>query len=170
MEYCENLKCFELMPCKSHENEARISALMAMCSKNAPKYPKSVNISVDDLLKLQSEAVVPVIVDVRDPDEIAVSIIPGALTKEHFEATNVDKGRPIVVYCTVGVRSGFYTERLLEQGYNAFNLNGSIVAYTHKAGTQLVDPHSGLSTNRVHVYGKTWDLAHSRYTIEVKPS
>ncbi len=73
-------------------------------------------------------------VDVRESDEVRAKRIPGAarlplsefLTR--YEET-VPKGTPIVVSCRSGARSGRVTAFLLEQGYDAVNLAGGILAW-----------------------------------------
>lgn len=103
-----------------------------------------------------------VVVDVREPEEQQVSMIPGAITKEEFEAHAEElRGREVVTYCTIGYRSGLYAQRLREEGWDARNLEGSILAWT-LAGESLVGP-DGEPTKRVHVYGKTWALAADGY-------
>ena len=102
-----------------------------------------------------------VLVDTRDPREWEVSRIPGAITQEEFESRRDSlKDRPIVAYCTVGYRSGQFAKDLIEQGFDATNLHGSILAWVH-AGQPVVND-SG-ETKRLHVYGPQWDLAPADY-------
>ena len=104
-----------------------------------------------------------VLVDVREPRELAVSTIPGALTRDEFEARKAElkaKGATIVPYCTIGYRSGLYTEELREQGFEAKNLEGSLLSWTW-AGGPLV--HDDEPTKRVHVYGPQWNLVAEGY-------
>ena len=106
-----------------------------------------------------------VVVDVRTDDEIGVSRIAGAITEAKFRADrNGLIDRKIVVYCTIGARSGEYAERLREKGFDAYNLAGSILAWTH-AGKPLVDAE-GKTTKHLHVYGREWDLAPDGYETQ----
>ncbi|MEO0604518.1 MAG: rhodanese-like domain-containing protein [Myxococcota bacterium] len=108
----------------------------------------------------------PILVDVREPHERAVSTLPGALSLEQYEQTRETLGdRPIVVYCTVGVRSGYVTRRLAREGRPVRNFRGSILAWTHIGG-RLVTPE-GEPTDAVHVYGKRWNFANSAYAAYV---
>lgn len=103
-----------------------------------------------------------VLVDVREPEERAVSTLPGAISREELaERSDELAGRRIVTYCTLGYRSGLVAESLREQGWDATNLEGSILGWTH-AGGDLVDAE-GQPTRRVHVYSKRWDLAADGY-------
>lgn len=104
----------------------------------------------------------PIILDVREPAEQQISIIPGAINKQQFEKDPTQyKDRPIIVYCTLGYRSGLYTQQLLDQQFNAFNLKGGVLAWAAEH-RQFKTP-TGEDTNRVHVYGKKWNILPSQY-------
>jgi rhodanese-related sulfurtransferase len=95
--------------------------------------------------------------DVRSEAEIAVSVIPGAITRAEYEADPARySGYRLVPYCTVGYRSRQYTEALRDRGVDAVNFEGSIIAWV-EAG-QPLETLAGESTNRVH----TWS---SRFTV-----
>jgi len=103
-----------------------------------------------------------IVVDVRTPEERLVSIIPGAVDPEFFERHQADyQNKKIIVYCTIGYRSGFYTLELLEKGLDAYNLSEGIQGWTYAEGP-LLDSH-GHSTKKVHVYSRPWDLAIKNY-------
>ncbi|MCZ6507424.1 MAG: rhodanese-like domain-containing protein [Acidobacteria bacterium] len=109
---------------------------------------------------LDAEAVV--LVDVRSPEERAISMIPDAISRQEFEERSQElRGSAVVTYCTIGYRSGAYAEQLLGQGWDARNFDGSLLAWTH-AGGNLVDAE-GRPTRRLHVYGQRWDLAADGY-------
>jgi len=125
------------------------------------KFPDAPEVTVETLMVQLAGPEPPVLVDTRDDDERAVSTIPGALSREEFEARRDEfGGRPVVTYCTIGYRSGLYTQELVEQGWNAFNLRGSIVSWTHAGGDLVKD---GAPTKRVHVYGRRWNLVADGY-------
>ena len=121
------------------------------------------NISATKLKKLmKSSQDKLVLVDVREPYEQRVSMIPGAITREAFEDKKSSyKDYLIISYCTIGYRSSKYTNLLRIQGFQAFNLRGSLLAWTHVNG-RLIDS-KGNSTNKLHVYGKKWDTASEHY-------
>ncbi len=116
--------------------------------KNTPE------IHVSELLALPENQ--RVLVDVREHHEIQVSIIPGALTQEQFEE-QIERYRnyTVVVYCTIGYRSGHYVNRLLKQNIKAVNLAGGVLAWAY--AEQLFNKE-GQTSKQVHVYGKQWDL------------
>lgn len=98
----------------------------------------------------------PVFVDVRPIEERQVSMIPGAIDKETFEAhADEYKERPVVTYCTIGARSGLYAKKLQDDGYDVHNLKGSLLLWSF-AGKPLQDEHG--STQRIHTYGRRWAL------------
>jgi len=104
----------------------------------------------------------PVLVDVRPDHERKVSVLPGAISLDAFNADrSAYAGRPVVTYCTVGVRSGIAAKKLQKDGINATNFKGSILAWTLE-GAPLVTP-SGAPTQQVHVYGRRWNYAAEAY-------
>ena len=113
--------------------------------------------------------------DCREKEERAVSIIPGASSAEEFEddfEKQQDDGKETIVvcYCTIGYRSQKKVQELSKRlarsrpDVKAYNLSGSIVAWTHETDApKLLDPKTGKETNRVHTYGKTWALQSVEY-------
>ena len=103
-----------------------------------------------------------VLVDVRTAEERSTSMIEGAIGSDEFERRAAEfEGASVVTYCTVGYRSGGYARKLREDGWEARNFDGSVLAWTH-AGGALVDAE-GRPTRRVHVYGERWNLAAEGY-------
>lgn len=98
--------------------------------------------------------------DAREPDEYAVSHLPGAKLLGYSEIDwsqlrGVDKSRPVVVYCTVGYRSERVARDLRERGFErVYNLYGSLYAWA-LAGLPLEGP-DGQRTRRIHTYNKRW--------------
>lgn len=120
-------------------------------------FPTIQSVTVEELRQLQSGSRQVVLVDVRQPEEMEVSMIPGAIAARTFEGDAESyRGAIVVPYCTVGYRSGLYTRELADAGWDARNLEGSILAWT-LAGFPLEDADG--ATHRVHVYGRTWNLA-----------
>ena len=91
-----------------------------------------------------------------------VSALAGAVSPEEFLAQiDVHRGRRVVAYCTLGVRSGAWAAERCADGLQVENLAGGLLAWTH-AGGALVTPE-GAPTVRLHVYGPTWNLVHHAY-------
>ncbi|AOV06555.1 rhodanese-like domain-containing protein [Sporosarcina ureilytica] len=73
------------------------------------------------------------LVDVREDDEVAEGIIPGALhipLGEVAERVNeLDKSKSYILICRSGGRSGRATEFLEAQGYDATNMTGGMLEW-----------------------------------------
>ena len=127
----------------------------------AQKFPQVEAITAEQLQQLQQHGKKLVLVDVRSPEEIAVSHIPGAITPAKFEK-NLTKYQDamIIAYCTIGYRSGLYAQKLQQQGVKVFNFAGSLLAWSH-AGGELINGEG--KTNKVHVFGRQWQLTAEDY-------
>ena len=67
----------------------------------------------------------------------------------------IPKSATIVVYCTVGYRSGKIVEKLQKAGYQkVYNLHGSIFEWVNQ-GNSVVNS-KGVTTTEVHTYSKDW--------------
>jgi len=101
----------------------------------------------------------PLLLDVRRPEEYAVSHLPNAiLASSEKEVLEVLKatGRdgPTVLYCSVGYRSSRMAEKLAERGYaNVFNLEGSIFQWANEGRAVY---RRGEEVNVVHPYDDHW--------------
>jgi len=115
-------------------------------------------ISVEDLHKNKKAYL---ILDTRKKEEFMVSHIPNAIwSSEKLDASAFakaypEKSQPIVVYCSIGVRSENFGESLQKLGYtNVYNLYGSIFSWKDKGYT--VVNQQKKPTDSVHVYSKEW--------------
>jgi rhodanese-related sulfurtransferase len=98
-----------------------------------------------------------VLVDVRSDAEVNVSVIPGAITKSQFEKNpQLYQDKTVIVYCTVGGRSGAYAKQLAEKGVKVKNYQGSILEWV-KAELP-VETLDGKPTNRVHTYSDRYRI------------
>ena len=88
----------------------------------------------------------------RDAAERRVSTLPGAVTT----VTDRPDGRRVLVYCTIGFRSGHHTRALRAAGWDDANLAGGVLGCTPVGGPLVRD---GIPVAEVHVYGAAWDLA-----------
>lgn len=105
-----------------------------------------------------------VLVDVRDESEYSVSVLPGAITLDEFEAeTEQHRGKVVIAYCTVGVRSGAYAAQLRQQGWDAYNYRGGILDWCQKK-LSLITP-AGQPTNRVHTYSSWYSVPASYLAV-----
>jgi rhodanese-related sulfurtransferase len=119
------------------------------------EYPDVGNISTQELAKLTNV----VLLDTRTHDEYKASHLPNA---ERFDESNsaatkdlfakLSKNTPIVVYCSVGVRSAAVARRLTAQGFTQVkNLRGSAFMWANE-GRSL----EGQSAPKVHPFNSRW--------------
>ncbi|OZC02387.1 rhodanese-like domain-containing protein [Rubricoccus marinus] len=127
------------------------------------QFPGVATVTTEQLAQaLADSSTAPLLLDAREPDEYAVSHIPGALRIDpdaRGEALTgavaaIPEGRDVVVYCSVGYRSAQLIQRLREAGAGRVsNLEGSIFRWANEgrplAGAQ---GEAGL----VHPYSETW--------------
>jgi len=101
----------------------------------------------------------PQLLDVRTPQEYAVSHLPGARqvspdAKAEEVLAKLDRQRPVVVYCSVGYRSSKLAERLQAAGLvEILNLEGSIFAWANEDRPLEKD---GQPATRVHPYSQRY--------------
>src|SRR5689334_18726400 len=91
-------------------------------------------ISVQDLSKRMAEPQPPVVLDVREPQEIAIARFPGALEipmqSVPSRIDELDQSAEIFVLCHHGMRSAHVAEYLAEQGFTRVgNVSGGIDAW-----------------------------------------
>lgn len=115
-------------------------------------------ISVDSLNKLRTNVL---LLDTREKDEYNVSRLKNAKwvgykTFSLDSVQNIDKTKPIVVYCSVGYRSEKIAEKLIAAGFtDVQNLYGGIFEWKNKK-FDLYN-RDGI-TDDVHPYNATWGL------------
>jgi rhodanese-related sulfurtransferase len=103
----------------------------------------------------------PFLLDVRSAVEFADSHLAGAQQANDADAAlallaALDKGAPVVVYCSVGYRSGKVVEALVKRGHSqVWNLEGSLFEWAN-AGLPVVQGNQTVTT--VHPYDKTWGV------------
>jgi rhodanese-related sulfurtransferase len=114
-------------------------------------------ISVDELHKKVDSFL---LLDAREINEYKISHIEGAKyigydVLDYKAIENISKDTPIVIYCSIGVRSEQIGSQLNELGFtNVQNLYGSIFEWANK-GYNLVD-NAGYPTKKVHGYSWLW--------------
>jgi molybdopterin/thiamine biosynthesis adenylyltransferase/rhodanese-related sulfurtransferase len=93
-------------------------------------------VAPEDLNDQLKQGARPRLLDVREQDEIAQGMIPGAdhLSRAHFESRVEDvlpnKDAEVVIYCAGGVRSAFAAKTLTELGYtNVASMSGGFTRW-----------------------------------------
>jgi rhodanese-related sulfurtransferase len=98
---------------------------------------------------LKSDQVV--FVDVRTPEEMKVSMLPQAVSRQEFQKDPARyAGKKIVAYCTISYRSGKFAQEMTRQGITVYNLTGGILAWTLEGG-KVYDARG--ETKRIHPTG-----------------
>ncbi|MEB8346691.1 rhodanese-like domain-containing protein [Flavobacteriaceae bacterium KMM 6898] len=100
--------------------------------------------------------------DARKKEEYNVSHIANSLwvgtnklDAEKMANLIPNKNAPIIVYCSIGVRSENTAEQFQEAGYtNVHNLYGGIFDWKNK--DYPVFDNQGKETNKVHAFSKHW--------------
>jgi rhodanese-related sulfurtransferase len=109
-----------------------------------------------------------ILVDVRQPAERLVSMLPDALDTYRFADKyrhGIPPGKRLVLYCTIGYRSGKYGEKLAPMGIKYEVLEGGILMWSFVGGplVALNDQGDRVPTNRIHVYDAEWNIVHPDY-------
>ncbi len=137
----------------------KLERIRAMYLSYTAEFPEAPGVSPAAVAGAGEDTVV---IDVRPEDELSVAAISGSVPVAKFEEQkDAYAGRPLVLYCTIGYRSGKYAQRLRAQGWDARNLAGGLLAWSH-AGLPLEDA-GGKRAKRLHVYGRKWNLVPEEY-------
>jgi len=136
----------------------------------AQSWPKIKHLPADDFARLSAEGAV--VLDVRTPEEYAVSHLQGAvrvdpdISAAAFRSAFGDriKGKMVLVYCSVGVRSSKLATSVAKEvetagGKGVANLAGGIFGW-HNEARPLVDARG--PTSYVHAYSTSWGAVLSR--------
>ena len=144
------------------ENAAHRAQIQSMYDGyHAEAFAGVADITVAEFLAKKSSDPM-VLIDCREPAEMNISQIPGALSRAAFEADPESfRQQTIITYCTIGYRSGEYARDLQAQGFSVVNLIGGVLMWAHEG--QLFENPEGGMTKRVHVYGEQWDLLPPEY-------
>lgn len=138
--------------CEAQSPQERLDQMMKDVDA---RYPRVTHVEVGEIED-------PLYVDVRSEREMAVSRIPGSISGRAWQDhPELAKGRALVFYCTIGVRSSEAALLAQKQGHQAHNLRGGILAWCW-AGRPLKGTE-GEETSWVHVYGDTWNLLPKGY-------
>jgi rhodanese-related sulfurtransferase len=138
------------------ENKNFESLANRMANKSSAPIVKAETVKKEILKTMSKEKVL--IFDARESREFEVSHLPGAkhVGYNKFNAKKATEGihkdQKIIVYCTVGYRSGQVAQKLRKLGYNAHNLLGGITSWVNEDGP-LVN-FRNTPTQKVHTYSK----------------
>ncbi|MDG2052577.1 MAG: rhodanese-like domain-containing protein [Flavobacteriaceae bacterium] len=144
---------------------AQISNAQESLNEVLKKYNKNdvPYISATELRMQQSKNEVTIL-DSREFQEYQVSHIKYAVSVgfDIFSMENIfkivkNKETPIVVYCTLGIRSEMIANKLKKAGYlDVKNLYGGICEWKNKE-YKVIDS-SQNTTNNIHTFSKEWSI------------
>jgi rhodanese-related sulfurtransferase len=90
------------------------------------------------------------LVDVRTPAEVEAGRIAGALHIEleqlPTQAGEIESERPVVFYCRTGARSAMATGAFRAAGYEAYNLDGGLLAWV-EGGLPIEPEHGSVASH-----------------------
>lgn len=139
-------------------------------------YERVAHINSDTFSKLPGEDVI--IFDVREPEEFAVSHLPGAIqvdpgiSEAEFQSRygSAMEGKTAVFYCSVGRRSSHLAERVAtvvetQTSKAPANLIGGVFQWSNENRSLMST--AGAATNAIHPYNAHWGrLIHNREAIQ----
>ena len=102
-----------------------------------------------------------VIVDVRRKQEYAMSHLYDAIHMEEddfflMKMHHIDKNQPVLVYCSVGIRSKMVGKKLRNAGFQqVFNLKGGIFEWAYQRKPLAISTGSNYC---VHPYNTFWSF------------
>ena len=134
-------------------SQETIAGILKLHNKQSVSY-----INVNNLIKGNNY----IFLDTREPNEYNVSHVPTAINigYNNFKNNKIkkiisNKNVPIVVYCTIGIRSEKIGEKLIKLGYtNVQNLYGGILEWKNQ--NQNVVDANNKKTENVHTFSKEW--------------
>lgn len=150
------------------------AAWRAVDAQIAARYPDLPTVDTDELAdwldnpNADTSGAAPLLLDARSADEYAVSHLPGAIRVDPdagvdawraavAEARAGDPAgeQPVVVYCSVGLRSARVAQALRESGVgDVRNVRGSLFRWAAE-GRPLVGP-DGQPATVAHPYDAVW--------------
>jgi len=134
------------------KSKAFDSLLNVMVTKSVP------SVGCEDIKKMKNI----VLLDTREKREYEVSHLKdarwvGFVNFNLKSVAAIPKDANIVVYCSIGVRSGKIGEKLMQAGFtNVHNLYGSIFEWVNQ-GNPVYDM-TGKPTNKIHGYNWKWGV------------
>lgn len=139
-------------------NKLNWTKLLNDIRKSYPMVKQITTQELDEWLK-SADRKKPLLLDARAKDEYAASHLKDAkLASTEKKALKIldtmQRDEPIVVYCSVGVRSSKLAQKLQKQGYfNVYNLEGSIFKWANEGRPVYADEKV---VKKVHHYDSKW--------------
>ena len=145
---------------ESSSDAQKRQTIEKMVADYRANFPDAIEMDSSQAMELMQDKKI-VFIDVRQPNEQEVSILPGAIPHNVF-LKNPEKYTEYtkVGYCTIGYRSSRFTQAMKQKGTTIYNLHGGMLGWVH-AGGKIYDKNG--QSFRIHVYGRPWELAPESY-------
>jgi len=133
-------------------------AVFAWIQRDWPEVPQMSTRELAQRMAAKNGAT-PLLIDVRTREEYEVSHLPGAIwaqTPSQIASAMraASDQKPIVLYCSVGVRSSRAAAKLMEsRRANVFNLQGSIFQWANEGRPLMANDRA---VHVVHPYNERW--------------
>lgn len=139
----------------AHHDRAGLAAVRAAVDA---RYPGVQWVSAESLTRWLASSAPPQLLDSRARAEFDVSHLAGAVwidpERPDWSVVDADPARRVVVYCSVGWRSGDIARQLRARGRtNVFNLEQGLFGWAN-AGLPMVRGDSAAT--QVHPYDAVW--------------
>ena len=126
----------------------------AEVAKHRARFPDVSHLEPEQLSAMLAAGPVTLI-DVRSPEEMAISTLPQAMPIARMP-NPPPPDAPLVVFCTVGYRSSLEARRLASAAPAAgVHSMAGILAWAH-AGGEVIDSSTDQPTRRIHAFGPQW--------------
>jgi rhodanese-related sulfurtransferase len=135
-------------------------AVFAWIRRDWPEVPQMSTGELGQRIAANGEAT-PLLIDVRTREEYEISHLPGAIWAETpTQIASAIRGasdrRPVVLYCSVGVRSSRAAAKLMQsRPANVFNLQGSIFQWANEGRPLIANGHA---VHVVHPFNERWGV------------
>jgi rhodanese-related sulfurtransferase len=145
--------CFVVQFCYSQNPDGFDKMAKNMAGTKTP------TIHLDKLPVNVDKSALFMFLDSREKEEFETSHINGAIwvgydNLEIEKIKSLNKSDTIIIYCSVGYRSGKTAEKLIDLGFtNVFNLYGGIFNWVN-SGNEVVNKNG--TTTQVHGYNQKW--------------
>lgn len=96
----------------------------------------------------------PILIDARTVEEFSISHIQGSIRYEDDLVENLSKDQPLLIYCTIGVRSNKVAKQLSDLGFEVYDMKEGILGWANQELPLVNEANS--PTNKVHTYNKSF--------------
>jgi rhodanese-related sulfurtransferase len=148
------------------------NAVLTWIQRDWPQVPQMSTRDLAERMEAGNESA-PLLIDVRTREEYEVSHLPGAIWAETPSQIasvlrEASDRQPVVLYCSVGVRSSKAAAQLMRSGRtNVFNLQGSIFKWANEGRSLIAN---GSAVHVVHPYSERWGVLLNSQLHPQRPS